>query len=66
MDNRYKYTISNTERKHHHLVVSPETHEAIKTYAESRGLTITEATQKLLTIGIKHEIGKVIARKDVR
>ena len=48
MDKRYRYTIPNTERKYHHLVVSEETHDVIKYYAQKWNVTITEATQRLL------------------
>ena len=58
MDRRYRYTIPNTERIHHHLVVSPETHEAIKYYAKKWGVTITEATYRLLTTALKSELQK--------
>jgi len=48
-----KYIIPNSERKHYHLVVSKETHDVIKYYAEKWRLTITEATQRLLANNIK-------------
>ena len=53
MDARYRFTIPNTERKHNHLVVSSETHEVVRYYAKKWRVTITEATQRLLDIGIK-------------
>ena len=51
-----KYVIPNTERIHHHLVVSEETHFAVKVYASRRRLTITEATQELLKAVLEKEI----------
>ena len=46
---KLKYTIPNSERKHYHLVVSKETHEVVKLYAKKWEVSITEATQRLLT-----------------
>ena len=46
-----KYVILNRDRGNH-LVVSTETHDAVKFYAAKHKLTLTEATQRLLTIAI--------------
>ena len=56
MRSGYKYTIPNNERIHHHLVVSQKTHEAVVFYAQKWGLTITEATQRLLASVIEEAI----------
>jgi len=53
----YKFTIPNPERKSH-LVVSPQTHLAIKLYAQKNNITITEATQRLLSNALKSELEK--------
>jgi len=53
--NRYKFTIPNNERQHY-LVVAPETHQIVKHYARKWGVTITAATQQLLSIAIKKTI----------
>ena len=45
----YKYTVSENERKRYHLVVSGDTHDTILFYARKWNVTITEATQRLLS-----------------
>jgi len=47
--------IKSTE-KSQHLVVTPETHEALVLYAEQRRLTLQEATQELLKIALKQQL----------
>lgn len=45
---RYKYTLSEKERNRYHLVVSKDSHDVMVYYAKKWGITITEATQRIL------------------
>jgi len=43
--------LSKEERKHHHLVVSKQVHEAVQYIAETRRLTMSEASEYLIRLG---------------
>ena len=43
--------ISKKDRKHNHLVVSKEVHDAVKVIAESKRLTMTEMAEYLIRLG---------------
>jgi len=51
---RYKYTIPANERNKCHLIVSRQTHNVIVLYAKKWNITITEATQRILSQSIKN------------
>jgi hypothetical protein len=42
--------LSRSERKHHHLVVSREVHEAVRGIAETSRLTMSEAAEYLIRL----------------
>lgn len=50
---RYKYVLPNKDRKIT-IAISPETHLALKLYAQGEGFSITEATQTLLKYALEH------------
>jgi len=43
--------ISKKDRKHNHLVISEEIHDAVKVIAESKRLTMTEMAEYLIRLG---------------
>ena len=58
---RFRYTLPEKgERKH--LVVSPEVHQTVQLYAREQGITITEATFRLLKIAFSEVYG--LPKKD--
>ena len=42
--------ISKNDRKHNHLVVSQQVHDAVRYIADTRRLTISEATEYLIRL----------------
>jgi len=43
--------ISKNDRKHNHLVVSQQVHDAVRHIADTRRLTISEAAEYLIRLG---------------
>jgi hypothetical protein len=55
--------ISKNDRKHHHLVVSEQVHDAVRHVADTRRLTMTEAGEYLIRLGFV-ELFKAGAKND--
>ncbi len=46
-----RFKLSKDKRKHNHLVVSDQIHDAVKYIAETRRLTISESAEYLIRLG---------------